>query len=105
LRKFQSLLSEFQQLDTQVLGSSTDAAAPQKAFGDHCGVGFPLVADFPTFAAAKAFGVFNEDRLSDRRITFVIDKAGVIRHVVDDRPNTEEHATESLEAVKKLARK
>jgi len=96
------LLPEFQQLETQVLGSSTDAAAPQKAFADHCGVGFPLVADFPTFAAAKAFGVFNEDRLSDRRITFVIDKGGVIRHIVDDRPNTEQHATESLEAVQKL---
>ncbi|MBI4339227.1 MAG: redoxin domain-containing protein [Chloroflexi bacterium] len=97
------MLSEFQQRDTQVLGASTDAAAPQQAFAEHCGVAFPLVADFPAFAAAKAFGVFNEDRLSDRRITFVIDKEGVIRHVVDDRPNTEIHATESLEAIKKLS--
>ncbi|MBI2171799.1 MAG: redoxin domain-containing protein [Chloroflexi bacterium] len=99
------MLSEFQQLETQVLGSSTDAAPPQKAFADHCGVTFPVVADFPTFAAAKAFGVFNEERLSDRRVTFVIDKSGIIRHVVDDRPNTEQHATESLEAIKKLAGK
>ncbi|MBI4202552.1 MAG: redoxin domain-containing protein [Chloroflexi bacterium] len=97
------MLPEFEQRETQVLGSSTDAAAPQKAFADHCSVTFPVVADFPTFAAAKAFGVFNEERLGDRRTTFVIDKQGVIRHVVDDRPNTEDHATESLEAIKKLA--
>ncbi|MDO8749647.1 MAG: redoxin domain-containing protein [Dehalococcoidia bacterium] len=105
MRKFQSLLSEFQQLDTQVLGASTDAAPPQKAFADHCGLSFPLVADFPAFAAAKAFGVFNEDRLTDSRVTFVIDKQGIIRHVIDDAQNMERHATESLEALRTLAGK
>ena len=96
------MLSEFQQLGAQVLGSSTDAAPPQKAFADHLGLSFPLVADFPTFAAAKAFGVFNEERLANSRVTFVIDKQGIIRHVIQEAPSSEIHATESLEALKKL---
>jgi len=99
------LLSEFQQLDTQVLGASTDAAPPQKAFADHCGLTFPLVADFPAFAAAKAFGVYNEERMTDSRVTFVVDKQGVIRHIIQDTQNTEQHATESLEFLKTLAAK
>ncbi|MDO8751090.1 MAG: redoxin domain-containing protein [Dehalococcoidia bacterium] len=105
MRKFQSMLSEFQQLDTQVLGASTDAAPSQKAFADHCGLSFPLVADFPAFAAAKAFGVFNEERMTNSRVTFVIDKHGVIRHVIEDAQNMERHATESLEVLKTLAAK
>ena len=96
------MLSEFQQLDTQVLGASTDAAQPQKAFADHCGLSFQLVADFPAFAAAKAFGVYNEERMSDSRVTFVIDKQGIIRHIIQDPQNMEVHATESLEFLKKL---
>ncbi|MDP3065081.1 MAG: peroxiredoxin [Chloroflexota bacterium] len=103
LRKFQSLLSDFQQLGAQVLGASTDAAPSQKAFADHLGLSFPLVADFPTFAAAKAFGVFDEERVQNSRVTFVIDKQGIIRHVIQDVPNSEIHATESLEALKKLS--
>ncbi|MEE2701173.1 MAG: redoxin domain-containing protein [Chloroflexota bacterium] len=102
MRKFQSLLSEFQQFDTQVLGASSDAAPAQRAFAEHCELQFPLVADFPSFAAAKAFGVFNEERLSDSRVTFVIDKDGVIQHVIDDPRDFERHATESLEIIKNL---
>ena len=85
------------------MGVSTDAAAPQRAFADHCGLNFPLVADFPSFAAARAFGVFNEERLVDQRVTFVIDKAGMIRHVIHDAETMEQHADDSLEAVKNLA--
>ncbi len=97
------MLSEFQQLDAQVLGASTDAAPSQKAFADHLGLSFPLVADFPTFAAAKAFGVFNEERLANSRVTFVIDADGVIQHVIEDSQNMERHATESLEVLRKLS--
>ena len=96
------MLPEFQQLDTQVLGASTDAAPPQKAFADHCGITFPLVADFPTFAVAKAFGVFNDDRLTNTRVSFVIDKEGVIQHVIEERQDMLRHGNESLEVIKKL---
>ena len=48
-------------------------------------------------------GVFNEETIGDSRITFVIDKEGVIRHIVQDAQSMEQHAEESLEAVKKLS--
>lgn len=52
---------------------------------------------------AKAFGVFNAERLANSRITFVIDKQGIIRHVIDDPRDMERHGNESLEAIRKLA--
>ena len=103
MRKFQSLLSDFQRLDTQVLGASTDAAPSQGAFAGHCGLAFPLVSDFPKFEASRAFGVFNEETIGDSRVTFVIDKEGVVRHIVQDAQSMEQHAEESLEAIKKFS--
>ena len=76
MRKFETMISEFRELDAEVLGSSTDAAPSQRAFAEHCSLTFSLVADFPAYAAAKAFGVFNEERVSNARVTFVIDKQG-----------------------------
>ena len=102
MRFFQTQLSQFERMDTQILGSSTDAAAPQKAFADHCGLTFPLVADFPKFEGAKAFGVYNEERMQDARVTFVIDKEGTIRLVVAEKQDSTEHPKEALEFMKTL---
>ncbi len=73
------MVEEFERLDTQIIATSTDKYPSQKAFADHCELSFPLVADFPAFAAAKAFGVYNEERMTDSRVTFVIDKQGLVR--------------------------
>ena len=102
MRFFQTLIPQFEGLNTQVMGSSTDAVAPQKAFADHCGVKFPLVSDHPQFAVAKAFGVFDAERMSNARVAFVIDKEGVIQHVIEPRQDMESYGREALEAVKKL---
>ncbi len=102
MRYFQSKLTEFQRLNTQVIGSSTDAPDMQKGFAAHCGLAFPLLADTQKQEAAKAFGVYNEGYKSNDRVTFVIDRSGVIRHVVADEGNMQRHANDALEALKKL---
>ena len=102
MRFFQTQLSQFEGLDTQILGSSTDAAAPQKAFADHCHLTFPLVSDHPKFEGAKAFGVFNEERMSNTRVAFVIDKAGIIRAAIGPIQDMEQYGREALETVKRL---
>ena len=61
-----------------------------------------MVSDFPKFEASRAFGVFNEETIGVSRITFVIDKEGVVRHIVQDAQSMEQHAEESLEAIEKL---
>ena len=93
------MVEEFERLDTQIIATSTDKYPSQKAFADHCGVTYVVAADFPLHEAAQAFGVFNEERRSDQRVTFVIDKEGMVRHVIDEAQDMLRHSRESLEVI------
>jgi alkyl hydroperoxide reductase subunit AhpC len=70
----------------------------QRAYADKEGYKFPVLADFwPHGAAAKAYGVFDEERGCSIRGTFVIDKAGILRWQVvnglGDGRNIEDYKT------------
>ncbi|WP_439676749.1 peroxiredoxin [Embleya sp. MST-111070] len=90
-------LSAFQNDDVQVLALSCDAPFSQRVFAEAEGYGFPLLSDFwPHGAAARAYGVFAEDKGCALRASFVIDRGGVIRWSVvnampDARDRTEYH--------------
>jgi peroxiredoxin len=100
MREFQRLLPEFEQLDTQVWGVSVDMAPTQGAFSEHCGVSFKMVSGFPGHEGAKALGAFNEERGVAFRKSFVIDKQGVLRHILDEPRDMERHANETLEILR-----
>ncbi|MFI1578815.1 peroxiredoxin [Embleya sp. NPDC055664] len=90
-------LSAFQNDDVQVLALSCDAPFSLRVFAEAEGYGFPLLSDFwPHGAAARAYGVFAEDKGCALRASFVIDRGGVIRWSVvnampDARDRTEYH--------------
>ena len=76
-------LSAFQNDNVQVLAVSCDSPFTQKVFAEQEGYKFPVLADFwPHGAAAKAYGIFNEDLGCAMRGTFIIDKEGIIRWTV-----------------------
>lgn len=73
-------LGAFQNDDVQLIAISCDPMYSLKAFAEQEGYKFPLLADFwPHGAAAKAYGIFNEDLGCAMRGTFIIDKEGIIR--------------------------
>ena len=63
-----------------MLGVSTDDLETQKKFAASLKLPFPLLAD-PGGKAARAWGVF-EGGYADR-VTFVIDKAGKVKKVIE----------------------
>jgi len=76
-------LAAFQNDNVQVLAISCDSPFTQKIFAEQEGYKFPVLADFwPHGAAAKAYGIFNEDLGCAMRGTFIIDKEGIIRWTV-----------------------
>ncbi len=91
---FQAALPEFEKRDTAVVGCSTDSEFCHWAWsntpreqGGIQGVSYPLVADINKEVAAK-FDVLAEegDRVAYRGL-FLIDKQGVVRHMlVNDMP-------------------
>jgi len=64
----------------QVLTVSVDSVFSHKVWAEREGFDFPLLADFwPHGEVAQAYGVFNFDRGSANRGTFIIDRSGMIR--------------------------
>lgn len=75
----QANLPSFESADTEVILVSCDPAAARQAWKDKLALTYTLASDFwPHGAAAKAYGVFEEERGAPVRGTFLIDKEGVV---------------------------
>ena len=73
----QENLPAFESAGTDVILVSCDAAPARQAWKQKLGLTYTLASDFwPHGAAAKAYGVFNEERGAAVRGTFLIDKDG-----------------------------
>ena len=89
-----------------VLGVSPDPVAKVKKFADKYELGFTLLAD-PDHAVAERYGVWVEKSMYGRnywgnaRTTFVIDGAGVVRHVIP-KVSPKTHDDEVLGALAEL---
>ncbi|MEW2545043.1 peroxiredoxin [Streptomyces sp. NPDC047002] len=80
LQELRDRAAAFDEAGAQVLGCSVDSLYAQRAFAEQEGFGFPLLADFwPHGAAARAFGVLDEERGRAVRGTFLVDRAGILR--------------------------
>jgi peroxiredoxin Q/BCP len=77
---FRDLADQFAKADTVVLGISNDKLDKQVEFTQKESLNFPLLADADS-SVCKAFGVLRPDGKAANRVTFVIDKQGVIRKV------------------------
>ncbi len=93
LHAFQEKLSEFHQRNTQVVGCSVDSPFSHcawlntpKSKGGIEGVEYPLVSDLNK-TIAKAYQVLKEDDGIAYRGLFLIDRKGIIRHLlINDLP-------------------
>lgn len=63
--------------------ASTDDAETNKRFAESLSLNFPILSD-PEQKVAKAYGVFNEERMVPKRWTFYIGKDGRILHIDKD---------------------
>ncbi|MCO6449280.1 MAG: redoxin domain-containing protein [Caldilineales bacterium] len=88
----QAQLLRFRELETEVLGISTDSPHSHRAFAAELGLEFPLLSDFYGKAVSEAYGVLRPEGFCERA-SFIIDKAGVIRyaaiHDMDQVPDVE----------------
>ena len=97
---------EFARLDTVVFGISRDDVLSHAAFRDAQGLSVQLLADTEE-VVCKKYAVIEEkivdgkSRSTLSRSTFVIDKKGILRHVLRD-VSPKDHADEVLKVVKTL---
>ena len=98
--------SEFARLDTVVFGVSRDDVLSHAAFRDEHGLTVQLLADTEAEVCRK-YEVIQEKvvdgraRASLQRSTFIIDKKGIVRHILCE-VSPRNHAEEVLKVVKLL---
>ncbi len=80
---FRDHLGDFSSKGAQVLGVSVDSVDSHKAFAQGNRLNFPLLAD-PDGKVAALYGIlgtFPDGKPAAQRVTFLIDKKGVVREV------------------------
>lgn len=104
--EFTDLQGEFDAAETEVIGISRDTCISHGAFRDKYGLTMHLLADIDG-EACEAYRVWREKeahgekRMGMVRSTFIVDKAGVIRHALYDvKPKG--HAAQVLDLVRTL---
>jgi peroxiredoxin Q/BCP len=91
----------FMKAGAEVIGVSADSVASHGKFAEHHSLPFTLLSD-EHGTARRAYDVKKVLGLLPGRVTFVIDREGVIRHVFDSALRMGAHVTTALEIVKKL---
>jgi peroxiredoxin len=102
LTTFRDHMREFEKADAAVFGISVDTFPSLRAFANSLNLNFPLLSDFPDNTVTKRYGTYNPATGLSRRVTYVVDKAGVVQaEIVSDEQMTR-HAEEALQSVQKL---
>jgi peroxiredoxin Q/BCP len=96
---FRDQYEDFKDAGAEVVGISSDSAADHEAFAKKYELPFLLVAD-EGGAVRKAYGVKKTFGLLPGRVTYVIDRQGVVRHVFDSQLSPAKHVREALQALK-----
>ena len=99
---FRDQYQDFVDAGADVVGVSGDDAGSHAKFKQHHRLPFTLLTD-PGGAAAKAMGVKKSLGLLAGRVTFVIDRGGVVRLRFDSQLQARKHIAQALAVVKQLA--
>lgn len=84
MSRYRDNAGEFTSNNTMILGVSVDSDWANMAFAEKLGVDFPILSDYRR-DVVRQYGILNEQSGFARRATFVIDQAGVVRHVDQER--------------------
>ena len=99
--RFRDSYDAFTDLGAEVLGVSSQSVESHKSFVSHHGLPFLLLSDADG-KVRQLYGVSATMGIIPGRVTFIIDKKGVVRHVFSSQFQPEKHIEESLKILKEL---
>jgi peroxiredoxin Q/BCP len=98
---FRDQFEDFREAGAEVIGVSSDSPASHKRFAEKHSLPFTLLSDSKGEVRA-AFRVPATLGLLPGRVTYVIDKEGVIRHAFSSQLNATQHVAEALKVLTRL---
>lgn len=97
--KFRDTYEDFENLDVKIIGISADDVQSHKRFAQKYNLPFTLLADTQN-EVRNLFGVKNNIfGLMPGRVTYVIDKNGIVIHIYDNMLRAENHIDEALKVL------
>ena len=98
---FRDAYEDFTKAGAEVIGVSGDSAEKHASFAANHRLPFTLLADEGN-ALRKKYGVPATLWILPGRVTYVIDKQGVVQHVFDSQLQATKHITEALAVIQRL---
>ena len=99
--EFRDSYEEFKNLGAEVIGISNDDQKSHDAFAAQHKLPFILLSDLDG-SVRKSYGVKKTFGLVPGRVSFVIDKSGIVRHVFSSQSRATAHVGEALAVLKSL---
>jgi peroxiredoxin Q/BCP len=100
---FRDSYEDFREAGAEVIGISTDDAESHRSFASHHRLPVILLSD-PGGTVAELYGAEKSLGILPGRITFVIDKEGIIRGIYSSQINYNKHIREALQVLKQMDR-
>ena len=97
---FRDSFEQFKDEGVQVVGISSDDVASHKKFAEKYKLPFTLLSDEDN-KVRKLFGV-PKTMMLPGRVTYVLDKNGIVVHQFNSMTKAEQHVEEAIAAVKKM---
>jgi peroxiredoxin Q/BCP len=98
---FRDAFEDFVQAGAVVIGVSSDSDETHRSFAASQRLPYLLVADVDG-SLRRAFGVPNTLLILPGRVTYVIDRDGIVRHVFNALLQGKQHTDEALRIVREL---
>jgi thioredoxin-dependent peroxiredoxin len=96
---FRDSYEVFTDAGAEVIGISADSPQSHQQFAQKYSLPFTLLSDTDN-QVRKLFGVPSTLFVLPGRVTYVIDKEGIVRHIFDSMLDFKAHVTESLNTIK-----
>jgi peroxiredoxin Q/BCP len=96
---FKSKYETFKELAAEVLGISSQSVESHKTFSKHHNLQYSLLSDSDN-GVRRQYGVSPTIGIVPKRVTFVIDKEGIIKCIFSSQLQPAKHAEQALLALK-----
>jgi thioredoxin-dependent peroxiredoxin len=91
---FRDNYEELTKLDAEVIGVSSQSVESHKSFASHYGLPFILLSDEGK-NVRELYGVPSNMGIIPGRVTYIIDKKGIVRHIFNSQTQAQKHVEEA----------
>jgi peroxiredoxin Q/BCP len=101
---FRDSYAKFGELGAEVVGISSDSVDSHKGFASDCQLPFKILSD-QNGEVRKRFGVPSSMGFLPGRVTYIIDKGGIVRYIFSSQLQATRHVQEALVSLGAIGKK